>query len=171
MVQQVFLPVRYARKRSPFRKEAKDARSRLPARLAGRPYNMIHLLVQRFRRSTFPRSLELLPDLRRFVVTPGKDMGIHCGRHVWIGVAQSRADCVPVQREMESERSPLVNIPPLRDGDFQGMRVYRSDECLGRARRVDFRAQKHRFDEPAKLSLGMVASLQSPLPFHLAKSL
>jgi hypothetical protein len=24
---------------------------------------------------------------------------------------------------------------------------------------------------PAKLSLGMVASLQSPLPFHLAKSL
>jgi hypothetical protein len=31
--------------------------------------------------------------------------------------------------------------------------------------------QQHRLDEPAKLSLGMVASLQSPLPFHLAKSL
>jgi hypothetical protein len=31
--------------------------------------------------------------------------------------------------------------------------------------------QQHRLDEPAKLSLGMVASLQSPLPFHLAESL
>jgi hypothetical protein len=25
------------------------------------------------------------------------------------------------------ERSPLVSIPPLWGGDFQGMRVYRSD--------------------------------------------
>jgi hypothetical protein len=40
-----------------------------------------------------------------------------------------------------------------------------------RARKVNFRAQPHRFDEPAKLSLSMVASLQSPLPFHLAMSL
>jgi hypothetical protein len=31
--------------------------------------------------------------------------------------------------------------------------------------------QQHRLDEPAKLSLSMVASLQSPLPFHLARSL
>ncbi len=30
---------------------------------------------------------------------------------------------------------------------------------------------EHRLDEPAKLSLGLVASLQSPLPFRLAKSL
>jgi len=30
--------------------------------------------------------------------------------------------------------------------------------------------QPHRLDEPAKLSLGRVASQQSPLPFHLAKS-
>jgi len=29
----------------------------------------------------------------------------------------------------------------------------------------------HRLDEPARLSLGMVASLQSPLPFRLAQSL
>ena len=40
-----------------------------------------------------------------------------------------------------------------------------------RARKANFRAQPHRFDEPAKLSLSMVASLQSPLPFHLAMSL
>jgi hypothetical protein len=32
-------------------------------------------------------------------------------------------------------------------------------------------AADHRLDEPTWLSLGMVASLQSPLPFHLAKSL
>lgn len=30
--------------------------------------------------------------------------------------------------------------------------------------------QQHRFDEPAKLSLSTVASLQSQLPFHLARS-
>ena len=76
-----------------------------------------------------------------------------------------------VQREMERVRSPLASIPPLRGGDFQGIRVYRSDVFLGRARKANFRAQKHRLDEPAKLSLGMVASLQSPLPFRLAKSL
>ena len=78
---------------------------------------------------------------------------------------------VPVQREMERERSPLVSIPPLRGGDFQGIGVYRSDVFLGRARKVNFRAQPHRLDEPTRLSLGMVASLQSPLPFRLAKSL
>jgi hypothetical protein len=32
-------------------------------------------------------------------------------------------------------------------------------------------AADHRLDEPAKLSLGVVASLQSPLPFHPATSL
>ena len=67
--------------------------------------------------------------------------------------------------------SPLVSIPPLRGGDFQGIRVYRSDVFLGRARKANFRAQPHRLDEPTKLSLGMVASLQSPLLFHLAMSL
>jgi hypothetical protein len=77
---------------------------------------------------------------------------------------------VPVQREMEMGRSPLVSIPLLWGVDFQGMRVYRSDMFLGRARKANFRAQRHRFDEPTKLSLGMVASLQSPLLFHLAMS-
>ena len=78
---------------------------------------------------------------------------------------------VLVQREVERVRSPLASIPPLRGGDFQGIRVYRSDVFWGRARKANFRAPKHRLDEPTKLSLGMVASLQSPLPFHLAKSL
>src|SRR4051812_28247244 len=64
----------------------------------------------------------------------------------------------------------LVSVPPLRGGDFQGIRVYRSDAFWGRARKVNFRA-RHRLDEPAKLSLGLVASLQSPLPFRLAKPL
>ncbi|HEV2732136.1 MAG TPA: hypothetical protein VGV15_19070, partial [Terriglobales bacterium] len=31
------------------------------------------------------------------------------------------------------------------------------------------RAPLHRLDEPARLSLGMVASRQSPPPFHLGK--
>ena len=65
---------------------------------------------------------------------------------------------------------PQASVPPLRGGDFQGIRVYRSDAVPGRARKANFRA-RHRLDEPAKLSLGLVASLQSPLPFHLAKSL
>ena len=34
---------------------------------------------------------------------------------------------VLVQREMERGRSPLVSIPPHTGGDFQGIRVYRSD--------------------------------------------
>src|ERR1039457_6783908 len=78
---------------------------------------------------------------------------------------------VPVQREEERSLSPLMSIPPLRGGDFQGIRVYRSDVFLGRARKANFRAQQHRLDEPTKLSLGMGASLQSPLPFRLARSL
>jgi DNA-binding response OmpR family regulator len=64
----------------------------------------------------------------------------------------------------------LVSVPPLRGGDFQGIRVYRSDAFWGRARRANLRA-RHRLDEPAKLSLSLVASLQSPLPFRLANSL
>jgi hypothetical protein len=32
---------------------------------------------------------------------------------------------VLAQREMETRRSPLGWIPPLRGGNFQGMRVYR----------------------------------------------
>jgi len=78
---------------------------------------------------------------------------------------------VPVQPEMERGRFPLVGKFRPSGGDFQGIRVYRSDVFLGRARRVLFRARQHRLDEPTGLSLGMVASLQSPLPFYPAKSL
>ena len=43
---------------------------------------------------------------------------------------------VLAQREMEKGRSPLVWIPPLRGGDFQGIGVYRpmtvSTECTAR---------------------------------------
>lgn len=35
--------------------------------------------------------------------------------------------------------------------------------------RIGSRAAEHRLDEPAKLSLGMVASRQSPLLFHPAR--
>src|SRR5207237_10874127 len=42
---------------------------------------------------------------------------------------------------------------------------------FGTAREGNSRVRDHRLDEPTKLSLGMVASLQSPLPFYLARSL
>ena len=75
---------------------------------------------------------------------------------------------------MEKRRSPLVSIPPLRGGDLQGMGVYlSSDDSLlvvsAQRERIGSRPAKHRLDEPARLSLGMVASLQSLPPFHLAK--
>src|SRR5215831_16316236 len=40
---------------------------------------------------------------------------------------------------------------------------------LGKVRKANFRAP-HRLDEPTRLSLSTVASLQSLLPFHLARS-
>jgi len=53
------------------------------------------------------------------------------------------------------------------------MRIYRSDVCLffGFMGGADF-APPQMFivrDESARLSLGMVASPQSPLPFHLTE--
>jgi hypothetical protein len=72
---------------------------------------------------------------------------------------------------MESGRFPLVGKFRPSGGDFQGMGVYRSDVFLGRARKAISRARPHRLDEPTGLSLGMVASLQSQLPFHPAKLL
>src|ERR1035438_9081838 len=92
---------------------------------------------------------------------------------IWM---RPRSTLIPVKRvfrfsvKWSGSVPPLVSVPPLRGGDFQGIRVYRSDASWGRARKVNFRA-RHRLDEPAKLSLGLVASLQSPLPFRLAKSL
>ena len=56
-------------------------------------------------------------------------------------------------------------------GDFSRHGVFRSDMVWERARSMAFRAPDHRLDEPTRLSLGMVASLQSPLPFYLASSL
>jgi hypothetical protein len=59
---------------------------------------------------------------------------------------------VLAQREMEKRRSPLVQIPPLRAGDFQGMRVYRPMTFLVvsvQRERIGSRAAKHRLDEPA----------------------
>jgi hypothetical protein len=101
--------------------------------------------------------------------SPSKSEDLHPAVRLFSPKEDRRAT-VPAQREMERERSPLVSIPPLRGGDFQGIGVYRSDVFWGRARKASLRAQ-HRLDEPTKLSLGMVASLQSPLPFHLARSL
>jgi hypothetical protein len=51
--------------------------------------------------------------------------------------------------------------------DFQGIGVYPSDD-FGDRRRYAARPSVHRQDEPARLSLGMVASQQSPLLFHPA---
>jgi hypothetical protein len=45
-----------------------------------------------------------------------------------------------------------------------------SDRSVQRERRAS-RAARHRIDEPARLSLSMAASLQSPPPFHPAGSL
>ena len=78
---------------------------------------------------------------------------------------------VLVQREMESGRNPLVGKFRPLGGDFQGMRVYRSDLIEEESEEVNSAPSKHRLDEPARLSLGMGASPQSPLPFHPAKSL
>jgi hypothetical protein len=116
--------------------------------------------------------LESLSDIfgfkRQVLFLPKNRLQI--GTDSWLVVNDKAGSLVPVQREMERERSRLVSIPPLRGGDFQGIGVYRSDVFSGRARKASFRAQ-HRLDEPTKLSLGMVASPQSPLPFHLARSL
>jgi hypothetical protein len=50
------------------------------------------------------------------------------------------------------------------------MGVYRPMSLVGVSKqreRIHFRAATHRLDEPTRLSLGVVASLHSPLPFHL----
>jgi hypothetical protein len=80
------------------------------------------------------------------------------------------SESVPAQREMESGRSPLASIPPFGRGFSRhpGLPI----RCgSGKGAKGDFRARRHRLDEPTRLSLGMVASPQSPLPFHLAEPL
>jgi hypothetical protein len=51
--------------------------------------------------------------------------------------------------------------------DFQGMWGLSLRCMLGPGESLYARPLVHRQDEPTKLSLGMVASQQSPLPFHL----
>ena len=77
---------------------------------------------------------------------------------------------VPAQPEMETERFPLVSIPPFGRGFSRhgGLPI----RCgFGKSAKAGFRAPRHRLGEPARLSLGRVASPQSPLPFHLAEPL
>jgi len=69
---------------------------------------------------------------------------------------------------VEKRRSPLVSIPPF-GRDFQGIGVFRSDEDLVGSVRSSFLRCHHRLDEPARLSLSMVASLHGPPPFHLTE--
>jgi hypothetical protein len=77
---------------------------------------------------------------------------------------------VPVQPEMERERSPLVKDSAPSGRGFSrhwGLSI----RWMEAAQETGSRAADPRLDEPAKLSLGMVASRQSPLPFYLAQSL
>ncbi len=63
--------------------------------------------------------------------------------------------------------APTANVPPQREeSTLPGL-----ENPLAGARKGYSRRCSDRLDEPTKLSLGMVASLQSPLLFHLAKSL
>ena len=77
---------------------------------------------------------------------------------------------VPVQPELESERSPLVSIPPFGRGfsRHRGLPIRWSLEGTLSGAPA---SRSHRLDEPTRLSLGRVASQQSPLLFHLAQSL
>ena len=93
------------------------------------------------------------------------------GDYPWLEFFQRRpsvACSVLVQPEMEKRRSPLVSIPPFGRG-FSRHGVFRSDGGWGR--KNELLRPVHRLDEPAGISLGMVASPQCPLPFRPAKSL
>jgi hypothetical protein len=68
----------------------------------------------------------------------------------------------------------LLNVKHFRRAKhwiFKAWRVYPSDACFWSGEAVPARPSVHRRDEPARLSLGMVASQQSLLPFRLAKQL
>src|SRR5881396_3029427 len=70
---------------------------------------------------------------------------------------------VLVQSEMEKRRVPLVKIPPLTRRGFSRNKDLSSDAGVP----LLFVGAM----SPTRLSLSMVASLQSPLLFHLARSL
>src|SRR6266567_8577522 len=74
--------------------------------------------------------------------------------------------CCPGQRETGTAFSLVSRIPPFRAGIFKAWGSFDPMEFGESARGIP--ALHHRLDEPARLSLGMVASLQSPLPFRLA---
>src|SRR5712664_4934613 len=73
----------------------------------------------------------------------------------------------PGQRETATAAFSFVSrIPPFRAGIFKAWGSFDPMKLGKSARGIP--ALYHRLDEPTKLSLGMVASLQSPLPFRLA---
>jgi len=72
--------------------------------------------------------------------------------------------------KMRRESRRRGRIPPFGRGFSRHEDL--SNRCGGAGRRRLYAARTvHRLDESTKLSLGMVASPQSPLPFHLAESL
>jgi hypothetical protein len=76
------------------------------------------------------------------------------------------------QREMEKQGS-VCEYSALSGGDFQGIKVYRpmTSSPQRATRKKDLpRAAEYRLDEASGLSLSMVASLQYPPPFRLARS-
>jgi len=82
------------------------------------------------------------------------------------------ANCKCAALEREVGRSVLRECRSRPSGGgFQGIRLYRSDAGDRSARRIFVADAVIVSMSPTTLSLGMVASLQSPLPFHLAKSL
>jgi hypothetical protein len=71
---------------------------------------------------------------------------------------------------MEKGRSPLVSIPPCGRGFSRHRGLPIRCEFLKSAE-PKLPRSVHRLDEPARLTLSMVASPQSPLPFRPASSL
>jgi len=74
------------------------------------------------------------------------------------------------QPELERRRA-VSEHSALSGGDFQGIGSFAAMMGWGAAQEARSGAADHRLDEPTRLSLGLVASLQSPPPFHLAKPL
>jgi len=73
-----------------------------------------------------------------------------------------------VQSQILSSASSIFGGGAL---DFQGMKGLSLRCMLGPSEDLPARPLVHRQDEPIQLSLGMVASQQSPLPFHRMRRL
>jgi hypothetical protein len=74
------------------------------------------------------------------------------------------------QPELERRRS-VSEYSALSGGDFQGIGSFDPMSGLGSSAGSSFRLPIIVSMSPTRLSLGIVASLQSPPPFHLAKPL